>query len=83
MHGTFKARVDVQCFEDTGGFMADVRIECAQCGRPMQFLGLPLGVNLAGATMSADGQEARLAIAPVGRVLHPLEGVRGFGVKLS
>jgi len=82
-HKNFEALVKVNRLEDSGRFMAEVRIKCTQCGVPFQFLGLPLGLNLAGATMDVDGQEARLAIAPVGRVLHPLEGLSGFGVKAS
>lgn len=68
--------------QDSGRFMADVRIECADCGRPFQFIGLPLGLNLNGATMGVDGQEARLAIAPVGTVPQPLDGALGFGVRV-
>lgn len=77
------AEVGVAYLEDTGRFSADVRIKCAECGLPFQFIGLPLGLNLNGAAMSVDGQEARIAIAPVGRVMHPLEGLSGFRVKVS
>ena len=69
--------------EDTGRYMVDLSIRCMECGTPFQFLGLPLGLNFDGATMSLDGQEAHLAIAPVGRVMRPLEGLTGFGVKPS
>lgn len=79
----FNALVRVNRLEDTGQFMAEIRIECIECRLPFQFLGLPLGLNLAGAAMDVDGQEARLAIAPVGRVLHPLEGLSGFRIKAS
>lgn len=82
-HKYFKAVVKVNCLEDSGRFLAEVRINCTACGLPFQFLGLPLGLDLAGVTMDVDGQEARLAIAPVGRVLHPLEGLSGFGIKAS
>lgn len=77
------AEVSVNYLEDSGRFMADIRVSCAECGLPFQFLGLPLGLNLGGAAMSVDGREARIAISPVGRVLHPLEGLSGFGVKAS
>lgn len=79
-HPDFSAVVTVNRFLDTGRFMADVKISCSRCNLPFQFLGLPLGVNLAGAAMSVDGREARLAIAPSDRVFHPLSGVAGFGV---
>ena len=83
-HMAFKANVVVNRLEDTGRFQADVKIECAQCHRPFQFLGLPLGLDLQGAAMSADGQEAHLAMAPVGSVLQPLDSalLRGFRVKI-
>ena len=69
--------------EDTGRFTAEVRIVCADCGLPFQFLGLPLGLDMEGAAMSADGLEARLAIAPMGTVPQPLDShlLRGFRVK--
>jgi len=72
-HMDFKALVRVVRLEDIGQFSAEVKIECADCHLPFQFLGLPLGLNLNGATISVDGQEARLAIAPVGSVLQPLD----------
>ena len=78
-----KATVSVIYLEDSGRFTADVRIEC-ECGRPFQFLGLPIGLDLnGGAFISADGQECRIAIAPVGTVPQPLDAglVRGFRIR--
>lgn len=78
-----RATVAVNYLEDSGRFSADIRIECADCGRPFQFLGLPLGLDLNGAAMDVDGQEARLAIAPVGTVPQPLDGaLAGFRVRM-
>lgn len=65
-HLNFEAEVDVARLEDSGRFSADVRIKCADCGHPMRFLGLPMGLDLNGAAVSANGQEARLAIYPWG-----------------
>lgn len=48
------------------GFMAKVRINCADCGRAFQFLGLEPGVDTQGARASVDGLEALLAICPQG-----------------
>ena len=45
-------------------FSADVKIKCADCGRPFVFLGLPRGLALKGAAISFDAQEARLTIKP-------------------
>ncbi len=70
----FECDVTVVRLEDIGRFEADVKIMCRQCKTPFRFIGLPAGVDLNGATVSIDGQEARLAIAPKGEVLSELEG---------
>lgn len=67
-HPNFAASVNVGRLTDENGFVthytADVSIHCSSCGRRMRFVGLPGGVDLNGATVSADGLEARLAIHP-------------------
>ena len=82
-HEAFESNVAVTRMEDTGQFLAEIKIECAECHRPFQFLGLDPGLDLRGAAMDLDGLEARLAIAPQGEELSPLdEGlVRGFRVQ--
>lgn len=80
-----RASVSVGYMEDSGRFTCEVRVECADCGRPFQFLGLPIGLDLeGGAFISADGQECRLAVAPVGSVPQPLDKalVRGYRVRM-
>ena len=79
-HESFSSEVAIARLEDTGQFLAEITIECAQCHRPFQFLGLSPGLDLRGAAMDLDGLEARLAIVPQGEELSPLdEGlVRGF-----
>lgn len=49
----------------------------------MRFLGLPAGLDLEGAAVSADATEARLAIAPKGEVVTAIEGGTpvGFSVR--
>lgn len=79
-HMNFVAQVNVARIEDIGRFAADITIRCADCGLPFQFLGLEAGLNLAGATVSVDGLEARMAIAPQGKVPSPLE-IMGFRVR--
>jgi len=83
-HEAFDSKVAVTRMEDTGQFLAEITIECLQCHRPFQFLGLTPGLDLRGAAMDLDGLEARLAIVPQGEELSPLdEGlVRGFRLKL-
>lgn len=87
-HESFEADVAVARMPSVEGgpikrYQADVRIKCAQCGLPFRFIGLPAGCDLNGAAVSIDGTEARLAIAPKGEVLTPLESteVQGFTVR--
>jgi hypothetical protein len=70
-HHNFTANVTVNRIEDTGRFMADVRIECADCGLPFSFKGLRAGLDCNGAAVSPDGLEGRFALAPgVGGILN-------------
>ncbi len=80
-HNNFIADVQVDRIEDVGRFNADVRIHCKDCGVPFRFIGLPYGVDLNGATVSVDGTEARLAVAPKGEVITAFDGVGGFTVR--
>lgn len=83
-HTRFHAHVAVNRIEDRGAFAADVRVWCANCGLPFQFLGLEPGLDMQGARVSVDGTEARLAICPQGQVPSPLDNIAlkiGFGSK--
>jgi hypothetical protein len=63
-------------------YMADVRVKCNDCGLPFRFIGLPAGVDLNGASVSVDAEEARLAIAPKGEVRSEIEGGDvGFSIR--
>lgn len=77
------ANVRIDYLEDTGRYMCEVTLKCQDCGHPFRFQGLPLGLNMNGATMAVDGLTARLAIMPADRIPHPLAGFSGFGVKVS
>lgn len=72
-HMNFQASVNVARLEDRGLFMAEIKVSCADCGRPFQFLGLEPGIDLQGARVSVDGLEANIAIAPKGAVMSPLD----------
>lgn len=72
-HMNFKANVKVARLEDMKQFSAEICIECAECGRKFQFLGLQPGIDLQGARVSVDGLEARLAISPEGEQPSPLD----------
>lgn len=54
------------------GYSAEITVKCAECGKPFQFLGLPMGVDTHGARVSVDGLEARLAISPQGVQPSPI-----------
>ena len=69
-HTDFEALVTVNRLEDVEQFAADVHIQCRECGRPFRFLGLPGGISLEYPTISVDGTEARLPIAPGGLYDH-------------
>lgn len=68
-HHEFAANVTVNRLEDSGGFHAELRIECAQCHQPFEFIGLPVGLAIGPngkPTASFDGLEARMPIRPRG-----------------
>ena len=52
-----------------------------QHGTPFQFLGLPPGLNLEGATVSIDGLEANIAICPRGQRPNPMQGLMGYELR--
>lgn len=81
-HMNFRAKVDVIRLADSGGYMADITINCEDCGIAMQFLGLPPGLDTQGATVSLDGKEARIAISPEGTIPNPLQRM-AYGVRSS
>lgn len=72
-HMNFEAKVGVARLEDVGGFMAEIRIHCADCMQPFQFLGLEPGCDTQGARVSVDGLEANIAIVPQGSSPNPLQ----------
>jgi hypothetical protein len=80
-HFNFDASVEVNRLEDVGKFQAGIRIVCRDCGQPFRFLGLPMGVDLAGATTNGDATEARMAIAPKDESCSGLEGPAGFAIR--
>lgn len=84
-HENFSAQVDVHRHTDSGRFSADVRINCAECGEPFRFLGLPAGVDLNGAAVSVDGTEGCFAIGTAETVANIIDGdcPVGFTVRKS
>lgn len=84
-HENFDAHVRVNRLTDSGRFSADIGIKCRECGVPFRFLGLPAGLDLNGAAVSADGTEARLAIRTSETVANIIDGncPIGFTVRRS
>lgn len=46
------------------GYVADVKIECAECGLPFRFVGLHAGNHHSEPRVSIDGTELRAPIEP-------------------
>ena len=65
-HPSFKANVAVNRFEDTGRFMADITVACADCGEPFRFVGLAAGLDWERPLVSIDALELRAPIEPQG-----------------
>lgn len=70
-HLEWAARVDVGNVTDgeDGPVIrrtVEVRVWCAACQHPLEFQGLPVGIDTHGPTMSVDGLEARLVATPKG-----------------
>ncbi len=82
-HYSFRVDAEVSRLEDSGRFQLDIRVICDECGLPFRFIGLPAGLDLNGAAVSADAEEGRFAIAPKGQVIPALEGGTpvGFSVR--
>ena len=79
-HEEFVAHVAVNRLEDSGQFVADIKINCQQCGLPFEFLGLEPGLDLHGARCSIDALEARIALIPRGQKPNPLQRMM-FGIR--
>lgn len=72
-HEDFRASVKVARLQDSGRFMAEITVKCAQCNLPFQFLGLEPGLDTEGARVSIDGLEANIAICPQGAKPNPFQ----------
>lgn len=75
-HMNFAASVGVGRLTQTEGgpvtaYVADIRVNCADCGKPFQFLGLEAGMDNQGARVSLDGLEAHIGLAPEGERPNP------------
>lgn len=75
-HRDFQAVVTINRIADCPtGFMADVRIKCADCGIPFEFVGLPSGLHFEKPMVSIDSTELRAPIKPSS---DPVDQVNSF-----
>ena len=66
-HINFQVGTQVTLIEDKPGVrMLDIKMRCADCGKPFEFVGPPVGVNYYRPTVSLDGQIMTVPIVPEG-----------------
>ncbi len=75
----FSVDVRVNRLEDTGAFIADIRIYCADCKTPFIFGGVDAGLSGERPMASINGQELHVPIQPKDSRIFP--AVPGFTVK--
>ena len=81
-HENFASFVEVARLIDSGRLAVEVRIECAACGRGVQFHGIPAGMSLAGGAWSNfDGTILRAVATMRGEKLLPLPAGAVAGVQ--
>lgn len=68
-HKDFEAKVNVIRLEDSGAFMAEVKVKCRECGTPFQFIGIPMGLSFTKPMVEVMSAEARLPIKPMDKDL--------------
>ena len=70
-HKEFRAQVNVNRFEDTGKFLAEITVTCLRCQIPMRFIGVAAGLGWSQPTCSIDALVLNAPIEPeLVRVLH-------------
>lgn len=63
-HDDFVAVVKVARILDVAKFVAEITVNCAHCGEPFRFVGVPAGLNYARPMCSIDGLELYAPIEP-------------------
>jgi hypothetical protein len=68
-HNNFKGNVEVNRLTDTDsgrvtGYAADIKVNCADCSMPFQWLGTQSGLDYRKPMCSADRTELRAPIIP-------------------
>ncbi|MBU6232569.1 hypothetical protein KGP36_08140 [Patescibacteria group bacterium] len=86
-HQNFHANVAVgrlaadEAGEKIVGFSADIRVSCADCGKPFEWVGLPMGYSPLQPMCSVDATEARMPLKPQGEAMN-CEGLSGFSIRI-
>ena len=61
-------------------YSADITVQCSECKKPFEFLGLPMGYSPLQPMCSVDGTEARMPLKPQGETVRT--DLAGFTVKV-
>lgn len=67
MHMNFKAQCRITRLEDTGTFVVEVEVQCAECGEAFRFPKLPPAISTKTPCVNIDGTIATLPIEPEGQ----------------
>jgi len=65
------------------GYTAELRIYCAACDEPFEFIGLPAGLSSSRPTADVPATTARLPIKPASAPANFGQGIPGFGIKFT
>lgn len=71
--------VDINYIQDKEAYMADIKIFCAECGMPFEFVGVEAGMLFTKPMASADAQTLRAPIKPKGSSVLP--AIPGFTIR--
>ncbi len=86
-HQNFKVSADINRITqkegdlDPSAFMADIRLECVDCGTPFEWIGVPMGLSFVRPNVSVDCLELRAPVKPKGEPMPLAATLPGFGVK--
>lgn len=79
-HRNYNAIVLVANIEDTGARMAEININCADCDKAFDFVGLSVGCNFYQPTTDLSAQKLNAPIVPEGE--KQIAGLPGFSMKM-
>lgn len=63
------------------GYTSTIRVACADCDEPYEWIGLPVGLSPRGPTVSVDGLELRAPLRPASS--GELFGIGGPGFEMT